>query len=418
MGDALTRAVPLALILVGGHLSVEGQQACSTDWRLSETLRIGSLDGEDALASVNDLAVSPSGDIYVTQQWAGSVTVFSSDGRLARTIGRSGEGPGEFNPSPITLSFVGDTLWVGDWSRAQAFGPLGQPLDFARFQVYVPEEASQYWADSPLRDGSFWSRRSTRINSRHVPDGPGTGLRAIRRFSPEGEVLDTIAMLDGRDRYVEYGPDEFTKHPLWKLLPDTWLIGWRDMLAADRSSIVLLGDVREEPGSASFDLLRIGIWGDTLLMRSVPYEPRPFSRALEAWWRDEFGKFMAGDYTRGLSDWGQRTEPDTREAREKAREGFLAAAIPPASSPGDGWGRRDDLGAARDARARRTGPLGSLRLRRRADRPLHRLRGAIIVQPDVPASSDSAGDPKRGLGHDHGRVPRPVHPQVHGFEQL
>ena len=245
-----------------------------------------------------------------------------SDGRLARTIGRSGEGPGEFNPSPITLSFVGDTLWVGDWSRAQAFGPLGQPLDFARFQVYVPEEASQYWADSPLRDGSFWSRRSTRINSRHVPDGPGTGLRAIRRFSPEGEVLDTIAMLDGRDRYVEYGPDEFTKHPLWKLLPDTWLIGWRDMLAADRSSIVLLGDVREEPGSASFDLLRIGIWGDTLLMRSVPYEPRPFSRALEAWWRDEFGKFMAGDYTRGLSDWGQRTEPDTREAREKAREGF------------------------------------------------------------------------------------------------
>ena len=97
--------------LLGLVPQVRGQEPCTADWRLTEGLRIGSLDGPDALTEVRSLAISPNGDLYVTQYLLGSVTVFSADGKLVRTIGRTGQGPGEFENAPSSVTWRGDTLW-------------------------------------------------------------------------------------------------------------------------------------------------------------------------------------------------------------------------------------------------------------------------------------------------------------------
>ena len=60
--------------------------------------RIGSLDDTcEAFGRVMSLAVDGDGLIYVADSQASDIRVFSPRGECVRTIGRSGEGPGEFS---------------------------------------------------------------------------------------------------------------------------------------------------------------------------------------------------------------------------------------------------------------------------------------------------------------------------------
>lgn len=150
---------------------------------------------------------------------------------------------------------------------------------------------------------------------------------ALRRLSPSGEVLDTIATIDWSDNAVEYERDPGrlwpALHPLTELPP----IGLQEYLTAlrpDGSAIVQIGRVDESGTPPTFDILAISISGDTLVQRAVEYEPREVTSAMER-----------------------------RLAEETA--GWRAA--------GGGWNGRDDLVASRDAR----GPcrcLGNLRFGR------------------------------------------------------
>jgi hypothetical protein len=64
---------------------------------LTEAWRHGGEDDEDVLFGlVTDLAVGPDGNIYLLDAQMMDIKVFSPAGKLLRTIGRRGEGPGEF----------------------------------------------------------------------------------------------------------------------------------------------------------------------------------------------------------------------------------------------------------------------------------------------------------------------------------
>ena len=72
-------------------------------WRDTMTLvpevSIGALDGDEEylLGAVAGLDVDADGRIYVVDRQAQNVRVFSADGEHLLTIGRGGEGPGEFH---------------------------------------------------------------------------------------------------------------------------------------------------------------------------------------------------------------------------------------------------------------------------------------------------------------------------------
>ncbi len=82
-----------------------------------EVLRLG--DGLDvpewlAFTRAPGLMVDATGRVYARGGQEGAVTVLDSDGSHVRTIGGTGEGPGEF-VSIGDMGFVGDTLWLQNW---------------------------------------------------------------------------------------------------------------------------------------------------------------------------------------------------------------------------------------------------------------------------------------------------------------
>jgi hypothetical protein len=100
---------------------------------LQEELTIGMAEGaeEYMFAGLRGIAVDDQGEIFALDQRKPRVDVFSGDGSHIRSIGRRGQGPGEFQtPFFIALAPAGELL-VGDMSRLSFFERSG---DFLRSQ--------------------------------------------------------------------------------------------------------------------------------------------------------------------------------------------------------------------------------------------------------------------------------------------
>lgn len=105
---------------------------------LSEIRRIGSLAGDARylLHDVTDATVDSAGRVLIASGTGAQITVFDSAGAFLRTIGRKGQGPGEFmradriwttgdtvvvidaQEQRATALLTGDGSVVGTWSRA------------------------------------------------------------------------------------------------------------------------------------------------------------------------------------------------------------------------------------------------------------------------------------------------------------
>ncbi|MBV9355493.1 MAG: NHL repeat-containing protein [Chloroflexi bacterium] len=76
------------------------------------------------------IAISPQGEVYVTDTGNKRVQVFGLDGSFKRMFGGAGSNPGQFN-EPVGLALDADgNVWVADaWNdRVQELDPQGKPL--------------------------------------------------------------------------------------------------------------------------------------------------------------------------------------------------------------------------------------------------------------------------------------------------
>jgi len=74
-----------------------GWRDSSQAWRITPADTFTGPEGSDgALVNPQSLTVDEGGRVYVADQKPATIKVFSPDGELIRTIGRDGEGPGEF----------------------------------------------------------------------------------------------------------------------------------------------------------------------------------------------------------------------------------------------------------------------------------------------------------------------------------
>jgi hypothetical protein len=93
---------------------------------LVEELRIGAVDGADyeQFFRINDMAVTPAGDLLVLDGGNHQVRVFAPDGTFRHSWGSEGQGPGEF--TFLGSMAVGrDTVVVGDDRRVHVFDISG-----------------------------------------------------------------------------------------------------------------------------------------------------------------------------------------------------------------------------------------------------------------------------------------------------
>jgi hypothetical protein len=123
-------AAAASLVAVGAAGTEARAQAATATHELREELRIVSSETVPGmlLTGVSDLTVLPDGRIITLHAQERLFRVFDTAGSLMRTVGRRGQGPGEFE-MPRGVGYVGDTIWVHDLRRSRylLFGPDFEP---------------------------------------------------------------------------------------------------------------------------------------------------------------------------------------------------------------------------------------------------------------------------------------------------
>ena len=129
-----TRCVFFLVLILGGCLQVSGieSQRDTGMFSVREELSIGAAEGDSEymFSRISDIAVDVAGRIYVLDYTEAVLRVFDRDGEHIRTIGRRGQGPGEFS-GPFSLGITAqNTIMVHDLMnhRISYFSPEGEFL--------------------------------------------------------------------------------------------------------------------------------------------------------------------------------------------------------------------------------------------------------------------------------------------------
>lgn len=157
--------------------------------------QIGDVDTEDehvAFNHPNDVAVDKDGNIYVLDAGNTRIQKFGPDGRYLATIGRKGQGPGEFIlPGGLDLDKNGN-LVVGDTTQSRVHVIIDGGRD-ARSIVLKDERV---YGLRCLSDGGFVGRASTYVYpTRDQPVPKIADRRLFRRLGPDGRITASFGPL-------------------------------------------------------------------------------------------------------------------------------------------------------------------------------------------------------------------------------
>jgi len=222
-------------------------------WTLAGTpdLGVGVLEGpdEEELNRVEDVHLTHD-RLYILDGGDHVVRAFDREARHLFSVGREGDGPGEFRRAQqVTMT---SEPAVAVWDRAQQrltlLGEAGavEETVTARISLLNPELLMVG------RDGSFLLM-DTRYDQPMAPETEGVGTIPVIRFSPDGEVLDTLDVLDG-PATVRWARFEWHPKPFSGV----------DLVTGGREGVWLL---RSDTASA----IQIGLAGDTL--RTIEWDP-------------------------------------------------------------------------------------------------------------------------------------------------
>jgi len=191
-------------------------------WRLSAepVLRIGELDGapEYQFHQVVGAVRRSDGGIVVGDGGLRALRFYDAAGRFARSSGRKGGGPGEFEELGSVHLLAGDSLLVWDWrqrrvSRFRADGAFHRSLSLpaGRDAVHpVPQLVGR------LADGSLLVGVGHSFGPGAVAEGVRQDSTDYLRYSPAAVLLDTVAAVPSGESFVKtgYGRVGFTTAPL------------------------------------------------------------------------------------------------------------------------------------------------------------------------------------------------------------
>ncbi len=157
--------------------------------KLVEEVVIGVLDGaeEYLFGQVQDLAIDADGGIYVFDGQVPALRYYDSDGSYVRTLGREGEGPGEYKNASLGIAV----------RRSDGRVVMRDPRNM-RLNVYNPDGSpSDSWrVESGLFTGQATSLDSSDhmylkiLTGRTEPNQPWPV--ALLHMDDHGQIVDTI----------------------------------------------------------------------------------------------------------------------------------------------------------------------------------------------------------------------------------
>lgn len=161
-------------------------------------LQIGVRDGtpEYTFSRIPDLDVAPDGSIVVSDGVAQELRVFDMHGVYRRTIGRRGDGPGEFATAPVIVGLAGDTVFAFDSrsSRVTSFTIEGELIEITTLR---PESIGRPSFMIRQRDGTYLSQ-SRWVNPSRLGEVYEIRLDldsiVISHLDATGALIDTVAV--------------------------------------------------------------------------------------------------------------------------------------------------------------------------------------------------------------------------------
>jgi WD40 repeat protein len=162
-------------------------------FNLEEDLSIGNEDDENYLFyRARDIQIDTEGNIYILDSGNHRLQIFDKDGKYFRSIGKRGQGPGEFSqPSCLQLDDETGNIFVTDYRSMTIiiFEKEGKHIDK---DVHFGEFLNDFYLDS---DSCIWGIFSL----------PGINVmyRSIKKLSLEGKVEKTFAEIPYHIQRIE-----------------------------------------------------------------------------------------------------------------------------------------------------------------------------------------------------------------------
>jgi hypothetical protein len=105
---------------------------------LEEDLSIGSADDENTIFyRIGDMAVDSQGNMFVVDSGNQRIQKYDKDGNYLQTIGRKGQGPGEFmSPYDIFLD-AHENIYVSEGMKMHVFDPKGNSIRDINLQTFL-----------------------------------------------------------------------------------------------------------------------------------------------------------------------------------------------------------------------------------------------------------------------------------------
>jgi len=143
---------------------------------------------QEVFYQISGVVPDPSGNIYVLERGNNRVQVFDPEGTYVRTMGRQGEGPGEFN-RPAYLALAGDQLVVRAASRRVSIWDLDGT--YVR-DIQLPTFLSQFVGI----DGGFVATYSTQLGDPEPPAQFPPSRQSFAAFGTDGEEKKMYVEMD------------------------------------------------------------------------------------------------------------------------------------------------------------------------------------------------------------------------------
>ena len=275
----------IAVGLASGAAPADAQER----WRLQEQLRIGAVDGPEALSRVGDLVTSIDGRLlFVAQPQEYGVRVLDArTGALIRTIGRRGGGPGEFSRVGA-LSVRGDSLFAEDAFAQRMVVLSAEGEDLGTFQIhsdYFLETRARPLFPAATPSGGLWT---TSALAPATVDRGGVTRLPIAILGRNGDLVRRVASIpiEGAATVAEFqGGIVMFIQPF---LNPHGLYGF----APDGSSAVVVELPDDGSERHRFTVHRISHTGDTIFSRPYRFEPQPVTPAQRDSLLDRFATTM------------------------------------------------------------------------------------------------------------------------------
>ncbi len=201
-------------------------------WRIGPepSLSIGVVEGEDPymLGAVADAATLPGGRIAVADRDANEVRVFDASANHLVTLGRMGEGAGEFGSLSRVAPWPGDSIvaWEQVARRISVFDSLG---NFGRSFVLHCLEENRWHCPRPQAargDGTILS----------VLDWHNSDSSLVEVRDGEGMLSSSLGWHPNNDMIVARGPGGQTEPARAAYSREFVLAVWGDLVVAGRNS--------------------------------------------------------------------------------------------------------------------------------------------------------------------------------------